>query len=153
MDITLLKNQYSLWNKYAFKNDFRDFLFKFYNNFLGLNTRVSHFVQNFSRNCTFCTLKNTANDETFSHFFFTCETTAAIREKFYNEFFSDLGRDPDTNRKFWFGFAPDTIKGKKLASIAALLIQYGVWKFKLKKNYRHTRQQGLSFYTILKSFL
>jgi hypothetical protein len=33
----------------------RDFIFKFRSNLLGLNTRVSHFNQNISRGCTFCT--------------------------------------------------------------------------------------------------
>jgi hypothetical protein len=50
----LSTNQNNLWSYNHLKNDFREFIFKFYNNLLGLNTRVSHFVLNVDRNCTIC---------------------------------------------------------------------------------------------------
>ena len=43
----------SLWNSQGITNRARVFLFKFFNNILGINTRLSHFVQNHSRGCTF----------------------------------------------------------------------------------------------------
>lgn len=52
----------------------RSFLFKLHNNTLGLNFRVSHFVRNHPRNCTFCTLNREFEDEdeTPLHLFFSC---------------------------------------------------------------------------------
>ena len=56
------------------------FLFKFFNNILGINTRLSHFVPNHSRGCTFCTLNGTIPipDETFLHIFFECGTVKEV---------------------------------------------------------------------------
>jgi hypothetical protein len=56
--IATIKNAMSFWNFSAQKNMVREFAFKFMNNQLGLNTRVSHFVPNHSRTCTFCLLRN-----------------------------------------------------------------------------------------------
>ena len=44
-----------LWNSSGLPNRLREFLFKFFNNQLGLNTRISHFVGG-SRGCTFCVI-------------------------------------------------------------------------------------------------
>jgi hypothetical protein len=132
------KLQYSLWNLTGLKNDFREFIFKFYNNILGLNTRVSHFVLNITRTCTICSLKGiNDNDETFSHFFLTCESVSGIRNSLYEEFFSSLGNDDLVKTEFWLSFPPPVITDRMLASIAALLIQFLLWKKKLKKKFLH----------------
>jgi hypothetical protein len=52
-----LKSILGFWNFSGQSNTMREFIFKYFNNQLGLNTRVSHFVANHSRNCTFCVLK------------------------------------------------------------------------------------------------
>ncbi len=58
------------------KNYIREFIFKFLNNCLPINTRASHFAQNVDRSCTFCTLSlgahtfGPAPEETFIHLFF-----------------------------------------------------------------------------------
>jgi hypothetical protein len=59
----------SEWAKGFYPMKVRDFIYKFRNNILGINTRVSHFANNVSRRCTFCVLANARNieDETFSH--------------------------------------------------------------------------------------
>ncbi len=48
---------------------------KYFNNLLGLNLRLSHFVANQQRGCTFCSLNNVAiiPDKTFSHLFYDCD--------------------------------------------------------------------------------
>jgi hypothetical protein len=43
----------SLWNAQGITNRAKVFLFKYFNNILGINTRLSHFVPNQSRGCTF----------------------------------------------------------------------------------------------------
>jgi plasmid maintenance system antidote protein VapI len=47
--------QIKLWDMSCLTNNFREFLFKFFHNRLGLNTRVSHFTEK-TRWCTFCNL-------------------------------------------------------------------------------------------------
>ena len=61
-----LKNMLGFWGSFFLSNKHREFSFKFYNNTLGLNTRLSHFVANNTRSCTFCLANNLANpqDET-----------------------------------------------------------------------------------------
>jgi len=82
----------ALWNTQAFSNRQRTFLFKFFNNFLGLNTRISHFVENTSRSCTFCVLSGRVRppDETFFHLFLSCPTTVAWYDSFISELTTDL---------------------------------------------------------------
>jgi hypothetical protein len=76
-----VKNAICLWNFSALKNTIREFQYKFIYNQLGLNNRVSHFVQNIDKACTFCTLKMapaTIQEESFLHLFHDCPTTLNI---------------------------------------------------------------------------
>ena len=50
-----VSNFVGIWNLSFIPNKLRDFIFKFYNNKLGLNTRTSHFGGD-TRACTFCFL-------------------------------------------------------------------------------------------------
>ncbi len=79
----------SLWNSQGLPNRVRVFLFKFFNNILGINTRLSHFVPNQSRGCTFCHLvgTNPLPDETFAHIFFECATVRNWHKGFINDYF------------------------------------------------------------------
>jgi hypothetical protein len=52
-----LKNLYSIWGRGYLNNDVRVFMFKYYNNILGLGNRIAHFVQNADARCTFCVLE------------------------------------------------------------------------------------------------
>jgi hypothetical protein len=103
--IATIKNAISFWNFSAQKNTVREFAFKFMNNQLGLNTRVSHFVPNHSRTCTFCILRNDnhVSDETFLHLFYECQTTKALHAKMISKHFSPLRNKTDLEkRRFWF---------------------------------------------------
>jgi hypothetical protein len=79
MDIVLgiedSKKVNSFWNLNNFSNSTRTFLFKLYNNLLGYNTVVSHFIRNHSRNCTFCDIigDQDITDETPLHLFAQCQ--------------------------------------------------------------------------------
>jgi hypothetical protein len=106
-EITLLKQQLNLWTYPNIRNDIREFAFKFYNNLLGINTRVAHFVAGYSRACTFCVLKNVLNrDETFSHLFLECDQLNGLRNNLLREFFSDNNLDPNTVKNIWLGLPP-----------------------------------------------
>ena len=67
----IIKSNNSLWGIHWLKNRVREFLFKFFNNKLGLNTRVSHFVEDFDRSCDLCKASKTlpACEESFTHLF------------------------------------------------------------------------------------
>jgi hypothetical protein len=83
----------------------RDFIYKFRNNILGINTRVSHFANNVSRRCTFCALANERNivDETFSHLFYECLHTNKTIKAFLQKYMNGYGPLTDTDlRKFLF---------------------------------------------------
>ncbi len=77
----------------VFSNRQKSFLFKFYNNILGLNTRTSHFGVNVSRICFFCSKKTPVeqNDESFIHLFFSCTTTRNWQVQFLTRFFPEFG--------------------------------------------------------------
>jgi hypothetical protein len=66
-----LKSLLSNWNLYYLNSSIRVFVFKYYNNILGINSRVSHFNREIDASCTFCTLNNIlpAPKETLAHVF------------------------------------------------------------------------------------
>jgi hypothetical protein len=89
----------SLWSKNGFNTRNKTFLFKFYNNILGLNTRVSHFNNSVDRGCTICKINHSNNpigtigntvpalanpvpapiaDENFKHMFLDCPTVPLV---------------------------------------------------------------------------
>jgi hypothetical protein len=67
-----LKVLYSEWKLTYYSTRLREFIFKFRNNILGLNTRVAHFNANVRRGCKFCVLNRlpVIPDEDFLHLFF-----------------------------------------------------------------------------------
>ncbi len=81
----------SLWNSNIFSNSTRTFLFKMYNNSLGYNNAVAHFVRNHSPNCTFCDLAGIPEVfiETPLHLFFSCGTSEPFIEAMFKWFVND----------------------------------------------------------------
>jgi hypothetical protein len=81
-------NSISIWNGQGITNRIKVFLFKFFNNILGINTRLSHFVPNQTRGCTLCSLNGTnpVPDETFAHIFFDCNTVRNWHNRFLPEY-------------------------------------------------------------------
>jgi hypothetical protein len=69
-----------LWTNNIFSGKERTFLFKLYNNTLGYNTAVAHFIRNHSPNCTFCdiTRENEQHRETPVHIFYDCDSVSHI---------------------------------------------------------------------------
>jgi hypothetical protein len=61
----------TLWASSGLTNKCKEFIFKFQNNLLGLNTRVHNFNRLISEECTFCSLKNNrpVQRETFFIYF------------------------------------------------------------------------------------
>jgi hypothetical protein len=73
-DTLRLSNLYTGWNFGFYPANVRVFLFKYYNNILGINSRVSHFNPLINGSCTFCGINGPypPNNETFVHIFFEC---------------------------------------------------------------------------------
>jgi hypothetical protein len=47
----------SAWTEQGITNRQKSFIFKYFNNILGINTGTSHFAANGTRNCLFCSKK------------------------------------------------------------------------------------------------
>jgi len=138
----------SLWTFSGFTNRFKMFVFKFYNNILGINTRTSHFGTNITRYCFFCTKMNppSNNDESFEHLFFSCQTTQEWQRLFLIRCFPELPALTITNKKeLWF---LGLHNGEYSVFIAAafILFQFCIWEEKLKR-------KRPSFHTIFFQYL
>jgi hypothetical protein len=130
--IERLKNLYSIWGRGYLNNDVRVFLFKYYNNILGLGNRIAHFVQNADARCTFCVLENRADPvpESFEHIFFSCPSTQFVLRYLFERFFTKelslelyfTGSGVDGNEKENMPF-----------SLTLDLIRYQIWQCKLNK--------------------
>jgi hypothetical protein len=72
----------SMWTKNYFSNQDRTFFFKLYNNTLGYNNAVAHFVQGHTPYCSFCDLTRSPdqNNETPLHLFFECRSVCDVLE-------------------------------------------------------------------------
>ena len=123
-----------MWNHQFFSNDFRQFLFLYNNNTLGINTRVNAFNAQVDRRCCFCRILNneTLNEETFLHVFFTCPTTRSLLCTLINRL--EPRPDPDLlsfREMYWYGINDS---GNSFILLAIFdIFRYCVWKFKLRR--------------------
>jgi hypothetical protein len=130
-----------LWNQTFFPNKLREFIYKFNNNILGLNVRVSHFNQNISRSCTFCRLQNVpvpvpTPDETFIHLFFSCTATNSVLTNIKNRLFPEINLQTVNEAKYFYfcGLNPLTKKIDNLfLQVLTKVIMYSIWESKLSK--------------------
>jgi hypothetical protein len=112
---------------YFFCNVQREFLYKFFNNILGLNSRVANFVAGHSAECTLCVLNREPlpiNTESFLHLFFECEYSSKYRNMAETELFPELlGQSVQNKKIFWLlGLIP-TGNDYRLKTL------YRVWSF------------------------
>jgi exonuclease III len=124
------------WRGSYLTNKVRDFVFKFYNNQLPINTRLSHYVANRNRLCTFCTSEGVPlpADENFRHLFFDCPTTKRIHLWFNNKYRFLNGNDPDRWVKFFFlGTLPEQENFSELGQLFSMTIQYLIWEMRSYK--------------------
>ena len=127
-EVSDLENVSKLWCKTALPNSFREFLFKFFNNRLGLNVRTHHFGGD-TRYCTFCLIDNNpTTDETFEHLFFSCPVVKHVHCRIMS---TALGLENNDDKKiFWFGFPTGQLKNT-FYCLFFLSIQYFIWRAKL----------------------
>jgi hypothetical protein len=152
----ILGTRISLWNFSGITNRVRTFFFKFFNNILGLNTRISHFVPGQSRDCTFCLgTFGPISEETFIHLFYECPTTTDWHEKFLRKYFTDpenLNRDQKLNF-FFNGLLPGTDNDNSFVRMAVYLFQYCIWEERLSKKKSSFGTLDLKFTELLRALL
>ena len=120
-----------LWNLSFIPNRLREFIFKFYNNKLGLNTRTAHFGGG-TRLCTFCTILGMEDtDESFVHLFFECEAVATIHDNFDRHLLQIQQEAGQIKKCRWFGCQDLEIENQFLR-LFHVTVQYFIWEAKLK---------------------
>jgi hypothetical protein len=82
----------SNWNKSFLPSNIRVFMFKYYNNLLGLNSRVAHFNQEVNAGCTFCTERKVlpAEKETMVHLFYYCPSVQCLIIEFGTKYLRNM---------------------------------------------------------------
>jgi hypothetical protein len=133
------------WRYNFLSNSTRTFLFKLHNNTLGYNHAVSHFVRNYSPNCTFCDIvgNQEVERETPLHLFFTCE----LIEDFLTDFFVWFTNDHNfsfTRQEFFVGFNRDGFNSEKneILTLASHMVKKFIWDSKQRfciPNIQHMR--------------
>jgi hypothetical protein len=125
----------SAWNLSFLPNRIRTFIFKFYNNLLGINVRTAHFAANPDRTCFFCSNTGAPPDETFTHLFRDCPSTANWHARFAAEFFNLQGQNQHELSLFWFfgRYAPEPYDINILIFLGVIIFQYCIWEEKLRK--------------------
>jgi len=136
----ILKHCWSAWNNTYFGNQQREFLFKFFNNILGLNARVTHFAPNVSAECTLCIVNQEplpTQAETFTHLFYDCCHSGKYRKMAESEFFPEIERETEENKKiFWLlGIIPanGSYICNRFMQAAIFTVNFLIWKTKLSK--------------------
>jgi hypothetical protein len=136
VSITLMYNEG--WCQHGASNKLREFVFKFNNNLLALNSRVSHFNRFVSEECTFCVINRLAPAprESFSHLFFDCPESNSTLTKFEEKYLNDMSLNSEEKRRqFWFlGANPNNLNSKnKFLQMTASVILLYIWDCKLWK--------------------
>ena len=132
IDIIRLRGMMGAWNNSFLPGNLRTFLFKFYNNILGLNARVSKFNQQIDPSCTFCSIKNLrpAEKESFAHLFYYCETTQKILAEFFKRYFTI--NTPEIS-VFFCGTISNIERENRAFQLTLDVFRYHIWLNKLEK--------------------
>jgi hypothetical protein len=127
----------TLWNCNGLPNKVRTFLFRFFNNTLGINTRLSHFVPGHQRGCTFCHVNNAEiiQDETFSHIFLTCPVVKNWQNSFLSLYFpvNYIRNDRERINLFFLGRVHEPNVDNYFVMLCIFIFQYAIWDARLKK--------------------
>ena len=130
-----------LWNRHSLQNEFRQFLLFERNNCLKINTRLSHFLADIDRRCTFCKLidENSSADETFYHLFFDCMTTKNALNFIKMTLTPDLEGEVNSNDIFWFG--KENIPGQYSKHLIIFeIFRFLIWKKKQQRKLPSNQQ-------------
>jgi hypothetical protein len=127
-----VQNLFSAWNNGFYPCSFRVFLFKYYNNILGINSRVAHFNNMIDGGCTFCLISgpHPVPQETVLHVFFTCPTTRSVLDTICMRYLNNIELDESL---FFLGTHSEIEAENKLLSGFFDIVRYLIWQSKLEK--------------------
>jgi zinc-binding in reverse transcriptase len=129
-----LNNIFGAWNLPFLPNKIKEFIFRFYNNQLPVNVRLSHYVDNINRTCTFCRILGTGDfEENFEHLFFSCTTTARIHNWFIRKYLTDNLNENDRRKFFFTGIVNSVPVYNMYGTVVALTVQYLIWEMRVQK--------------------
>ena len=126
------KSMLGAWNNFFLQGAIRTFLFKFYNNTLGINSRVAKFVPETDPSCTFCSILNLrpSPKESFTHLFYFCPTTNSIVKEFFARYFTIPVPDGSI---FFCGNLSIKEEENKSFQLVMDILRYYIWCNKLEK--------------------
>jgi hypothetical protein len=127
-----VRNLFTTWNNVFYPCHLRVFLFKYYNNILGVNSRVAHFNNTVDGGCTFCLISgpHPVAQETVMHLFFACPVTRAILDNICMRY---LNNNLVLEEKVYFlGTHSDFETENKLLSGFFDIVRYLIWQSKLE---------------------
>ena len=124
---------YGAWNKLFLPSEIKVFLFKFYNNILGTNLRVSKFNRETKPECTFCPINGPfpVPREDFSHIFFNCPSMKKIVIDFFEEY---MTINVTTCSIFCGGNIAEKEEINRPFQLIMDILRYHIWTSKLEKS-------------------
>jgi hypothetical protein len=117
-----------LWNEMVIPAGLREFIFKYINGRLYLNSSRARFDNGVRPECTFCLLRdeNTRERETLTHLFWDCPDLLVIktmiREKLYN------GNDSVNKEEFWIGKYFENNKKRTVWTLIMMNIKWYIFR-------------------------
>jgi hypothetical protein len=127
----------TLWNCTGLSNWVQTFLFRYFNNTLGINTRLSHFVPGHPPGCTFCLINNAVviPDETFKHIFLECPVVKTWQNQFLSFYIpANYIRDErERTNLFFLGRVHEPNIDNYFIMICVFILQCIIWDPRLKK--------------------
>jgi len=135
-----LRVLYGSWNWFFLGNKIRSFCFQFFNNSLGIGARLAARYENagivVDSRCTFCVKGKSMvpHRETFPHLFYECEFLNNTVKSFALTMLRDEA-DEGKKRLGCFTGLYDAVSAKDnfFYSLTAILLNYTVWRFRIKK--------------------
>jgi hypothetical protein len=148
-----LRNLHTGWSHPHYNSSIRVFLFKYYNNILGLNSRVSHFNADINEACTFCNIAGPlpAPKETFRHLFYDCAVVNKVLNEIWSLYVHNLAL---TKNIFFLSNYNEKEKYNCVLNCFLDVVRFHIWQAKLNKSLPTTQkiksEVEYSLYTVLK---
>jgi hypothetical protein len=135
-----LRKLCGLWNWNFLSNRIRTFSFQFFNNSLGIRSRIAARYRNtgveIDQRCTFCqkSRSGVAMREDFAHVFYDCPFIRPVCENIFTTYYNVRVNDLDRKKIFFTGMVDTLHNGDQtLYLLTATLINYTIWQWRLKK--------------------
>ncbi len=139
-DCSVIGYRLGCWNWSFFSNRIRFFCFQFYNNSLGIKTRIAARYRNggavMDNFCTFCVKSRCANParEDFAHVFFDCQSKNSTCKRIFRIYYPP-GDNPAAER---LTYLTGIVNGSNKTDsfyylLTSILCNYTVWQSRMKK--------------------